>query len=312
MRLASEDGTAAWSAAARHDFEAIARRRELLLRRDEPLARHTSFGVGGPCPLMVYPANPDGIRELGRWAGSRGLPLRILSGGTNLLVGDSGVSEPVLNLTRLTERDDSPAVFPAGLPSAQVLHQTVAAGQRGFVWAAGLPGTIGGAAAGNAGCWGGDMQGSVAHLDLIDRLGASHRLDADALSWSYRTLEIHDVAAPWIIVGVGLRLEPADPEALRARYEDLQARKRETQPVGERNSGCIFRNPEGRSAGAILDASGCKGLRVGGARVSERHANFIVNDGSATAADVRELIDQLVVRAREEAGVQLRPEVRRW
>lgn len=312
MRLASEDGTAAWSTAARQDFEAIARRHELVLRHDEPLARHTSFGVGGPCPIMVYPDRAEQVREISQWAGSRGLPLRILSGGTNLLVGDAGVSEPVVNLTRLTECDAASAVFAAGLPSAQVLHHTIASGRRGFVWAAGLPGTIGGAAAGNAGCWGGDMQGSVAFLDLIDRLGMAHRVEADGLEWSYRHLGIRGIPAPWVIVGVALRLESAEPGALRERYDDLQRRKRETQPVGERNSGCIFRNPEGRSAGAILDAAGCKGQRIGGARVSERHANFIVNDGTATAADVHELIDLLVRRAREDAGVQLRPEVRRW
>ena len=106
--------------------------------------------------------------------------------------------------------------------------------------------------------------------------------------------------------------EDGDPDALRARYDDLQARKRERQPVGARNSGCIFRNPDGHPAGALLDAAGCKGLRVGGAVVSERHANFIVNDGDATAADISELIGLLISRARDHAGVELREEVRRW
>ncbi len=308
--------TERWTSAALADLERMAETIGVASRHLEPLRRHTSFGVGGPCPLMLFPERPEQVVDLAQWAGQRALCCRILGGGTNLLVGDAGVAEPVINTTRMTletrfERDR--AVFAAGLPTARALHKTVAAGLDGLVWAAGLPGTLGGAAAGNAGCWGGDMASCTEYLDVVDGRGQLHRVATADLGWEYRSLAMpRSVISPWFVVAVAVRVQEGDPLALRTSYEELQTRKRDKQPVGARNSGCVFRNPEGRAAGAVLDAAGCKGMRVGGAVVSEQHANFIVNDRGATCEDVEGLIDQLVAAARRTEGIDLQPEVRRW
>jgi UDP-N-acetylmuramate dehydrogenase len=315
MLLVTKQGSATWTAAALADIERAARRGGIAAVRDEPLRRHTSFGVGGPCPLMLFPESPHQFMALSAWAGERDLASRVLGGGTNLLVADQGVPEPVLNTTRMTagimETPDH-VVFPAGLPTARALYRTVAAGLDGLVWASGLPGTLGGAAAGNAGCWGGDMAGCTEFLDVVDGRGQLHHLQRADLTWTYRALALPDrVVAPWFIVTVAVRVEPGDGVALRKSYDALQARKRASQPLGARNSGCIFRNPEAGAAGALLDAAGCKGMRVGGAVVSERHANFIVNDRDASAADIDGLIARLAAAAAS-AGVTLREEIRRW
>lgn len=307
---------ARWPASAVRELRARAERASLRVAVDEPLARHTSMGVGGPTPLMVWPRTGDDVIDLCAWMGRRGLRWRHLGGGTNLLVSDAGVTEPVLSFTALNagiEIGEASAHLPAGTVTAQALRRTAEAGRDGLVWAAGLPGTIGGAAAGNAGCWGGEMADVVEYLDVVDMQGGAQRVEAANLSWAYRSLSLPvPPGAGAAIVAVGLRLSPADPVALRARYEELQRLKRDRQPVGARNSGCIFRNPEGTSAGQLLDRAGCKGMRVGDAEISGVHANFVVNRGGATCAQVLELVERVTTRVRERFDVELQPEICRW
>lgn len=305
-----------WTPAALAELERQAGALRVICRRAEPLRRHTSFGVGGPCPLMLFPERADHVVQLADWAGRRALRYRILGGGTNLLVRDEGICEPVINTTRMaldSSLEHDRAIFAAGVPTARALHRTVTAGLDGLVWASGLPGTMGGAAAGNAGCWGGDMASCTDYLDVVDDHGRLHRVNAADLQWAYRDLSLPgSIPSPWFVVAVAIRVHERDPKALRSTYDELQDRKRDEQPVGARNSGCIFRNPDGKAAGAVLDAAGCKGMRVGGAVVSEQHANFIINDGDATYADVDALIEQLIAAAQRAAGIELRPEIRRW
>ena len=305
-----------WTGAALRALESAAHAGGWRCLLDEPLERHTSMGVGGPCPLMLWPQRHDEVFAISAWMGSRGLAWRVIGGGSNLLVADTGIDTPVLNLTGLEDEmwlDGSVLRIPASLPTARALRRSIALGLDGLVWSAGLPGTVGGAAAGNAGCWGSDMQRSTLDIDVVDSHGKVGRLEADELVWKYRSLTLPRVSAPWTIVAVGVRVETADPAELMQRYEDLQQQKRDRQPVGARNSGCIFRNPPtGRRAGQLIDEAGCKGLRVGDAVVSDRHANFIINLGAAKARDVEELIDLLVARVHDHAGVRLQPEIRRW
>lgn len=304
-----------WPDRALGELEARAAGASLRVSRKEPLARHTSMGVGGPCPLMIWPETSDDVAGLCGWMGRQDLPWRVLGGGTNLLVSDAGVADPVLNFSRLNGDlvvGEELAHLPAGTVTAQALRRTAEAGRDGLVWAAGLPGTIGGAAAGNAGCWGGEMADVVAYLDVIDRGGERTRVPAAELSWAYRSLTLPRSLSEAAIVAAGIRVSPADPAELSARYRELQALKRERQPVGARNSGCIFRNPEGSSAGRLLDEAGCKGMRVGGAEISGVHANFIVNHGEATCDDVMRLVDDVATRVRERTGVELLPEICRW
>jgi UDP-N-acetylmuramate dehydrogenase len=307
---------ASWTDSAIRTVEDAARAGGWRCVRDEPLARHTSMGVGGPCPIMLWPHHHDELRSIVEWMGARHFHWHVLGGGSNLLVAEQGVTAPVINMTNAAHRlrlDGNILRVPASLPTARALRYTVARGLSGLAWSTGLPGTIGGAAAGNAGCWGGDMHGCTADIDVVDAAGRTHRIEAADLLWTYRNLALAGLPAPWTIISVGVRVEQGDASQLRAHYEELQQRKREQQPVGARNSGCIFRNPpDGGSAGKLIDAAGCKGLRVGGAVVSDRHANFIVNRGDASAGDIEELIDCLVSTVHEHSGVLLEPEIRRW
>lgn len=306
-----------WIPDALGELQRLATTRGLRTVKDEPLARHTSMGVGGACPMMLWPRSADDVRVLARFMGSRGLGWRVLGGGSNLLVADAGVAEVVLNTGELTNGTDSAAGrgnFAAGTSIALANRQTTARGLDGLVWTAGLPGTIGGAAAGNAGCWGGSMSQSVLHLDVVAADGGAHRLTSGELTWAYRSLALPaTLAAPVTIVAVCVRLWQADASALLAHYRELQQTKRQRQPVGTRSSGCVFRNPGGPdSAGQLLARAGCAGLQVGGARISKRHANFLVNQGGATARDVLELIDIARTRVRQRLDVELHTEICQW
>jgi UDP-N-acetylmuramate dehydrogenase len=241
----------------------------------------------------------------------------VLGGGTNVLAGDRGVDDVVVNLTRLTQGariEAHGATFPAGITTAQVLSRTLREGLDGLVWATGLPGTLGGAVAGNAGCWGGEMATTIDVLKVASSSGDWLEIAARDLDWGYRRLDLAERAGTGaVIVAVTMALEPADPAALRARSDELHTRKRSRQPVGARNSGCVFRNPDSdTSAGRLIDEAGCKGARVGGAEISSVHANFIVNRGGARSADVEELIDFIKTEVGAKFGIQLREEIRRW
>lgn len=306
-----------WTPAAVRQLLELTRRESCRARVDEPLARHTSMGVGGPTPVMIWPRHPDHAVALTAWMGARGLPWRVLGGGTNVLVSDDGIEEPVLALTRLTGglRLAAPeATLPAGVPTARALKLSLEQGLAGLVWTTGLPGTVGGAAAGNAGCWGGQMADVVTWLDVVTGTGACHRLAGADLGWSYRETDLAERLGPGaVIVALGVRLEEADPGALADRSEELHRIKRDRQPMGARNAGCIFRNPdEETSAGELIDRAGCKGLRVGDAEVSKLHGNFIVNRGGATGADVHRLIEQVRAAVADRCGIRLEEEIRRW
>jgi UDP-N-acetylmuramate dehydrogenase len=314
----SEEGRyRAWSATALADLEDLCRQHGCTTARDEFLARHTSIGVGGPTPLMIWPRHPEAVAAALEWCAARDLRWRVLGGGTNVLVGDRGVDEPVFHLTSLTDgvRVAAPsAVFPAGIPTAQALKTTLREGLRGLVWATGLPGTVGGAAAGNAGCWGGQMADVVTRLDVVDAMGAWHELGEADLTWRYRSLRLPpSLGAGSIIVAVTLSVSPSDPEVLQQRFEELHDAKRRQQPIGARNAGCIFKNPDPEHpAGRLIDQAGCKGLRVGGAQISEQHGNFLINRGDATSADVEELIRRVREAVRQDAGRVLEEEIDRW
>lgn len=308
---------AGWSAAAIADLEAVCVAAGCAIERDEWLARHTSMGVGGPAPLMIWPRRPEAVAEAIGWCAARGLGWRVLGGGTNVLVGDAGVAEPVINLTALTDgpRVGEPeAVFPAGVTTAGALKATIRDGLAGLVWATGLPGTIGGAAAGNAGCWGGEMADVVTRLDVVDARGEWHTLTGPSLRWCYRSNPLPEALGKGpVIVAVTVAVHDADAGALRRRFDELHAEKRRNQPVGARNAGCIFKNPDAEHpAGRLIDEAGCKGLRVGDAQISERHGNFLINHGNATSADVEILIAEVTRAVETRSGKRLEEEIHRW
>ena len=306
-----------WNEAALRDAVTFLESEGCAVRRDEPLARHTSMRVGGPAPLMLWPPHPEAVAATISWLAAHGLAWRVLGGGTNVLASEAGIAEAAINLTRLTQGTsiEAPTItFPAGMTTSQAMRIAARQGLAGLDWSTGLPGTIGGAAAGNAGCWGGEISDVVQRLDLVGPDGAWQALPANQLNWSYRhvDLEAKDGAGA-VIVRVTVDLKPGDRRALEARSQELQELKRQCQPVGARNAGCIFKNPDrDRSAGQLVDEAGCKGLRVGGAEVSTLHGNFIINDGCASADDVDELIGLVRESVRQHHGVSLEEEIRRW
>jgi UDP-N-acetylmuramate dehydrogenase len=306
-----------WSRADLRDLAKFCSGEGFACSLDEPLSRHISMGIGGPAAAMIWPPHPEAVAAVVAWIYGRGLCWRVLGGGTNVMAGDRGVKEAVICLTSLIEGTgmaENLATFPAGLPTTQALNMTVREGWDGLVWATGLPGTIGGAVAGNAGCWGGEMGATVSSLEVVTAQGSWLNFAAADLSWSYRRLDLAEKAgAGSIIVSATMALEPGDPKALAELSAELQARKRSAQPVGARNAGCVFRNPEGdRSAGLLIDTAGCKGMRVGNAEVSNVHANFIINHGGASGSEIAELIERVKGEVEARFGVLLEEEIRRW
>lgn len=306
-----------WTEADLRDAVTFLESEGCAVRRAEPLARHTSMGVGGPAPLMLWPPHPEAVAATISWLAARRLAWRVLGGGTNVLVSEAGITEAVVNLTRLTQGTtiEVPTInFPAGMTTSQAMRTAARQGLAGLDWSTGLPGTIGGAAAGNAGCWGGEMSDVVQRLDLVGPDGEWQSLPASRLAWSYRRVDLEAKAGDGaVIVGVTVDLEPGHRPTLEERSQELQELKRRRQPVGARNAGCIFKNPDSdRSAGQLVEEAGCKGLCIGGAEVSALHGNFITNDGSASADDVDELIALVKERVCRHHGVSLEEEIRRW
>jgi UDP-N-acetylmuramate dehydrogenase len=283
-------------------------------RPGEPLARHTSFRIGGPADLLALPDTPDDLACVLAAAAAHDVPVTLLGGGSNVLVGDGGIRGVVVKLGRgfagIEWTEDQGGVrvrAGAAVQIGQLARAAVGRGLAGLEFAEGIPGTIGGALFMNAGAYGGEFAPVVEGVDGLDRTGKRQSLDRDALAFGYRRTRL---PAGFVVVAVRLRLRPDDPAAVRARLEDARTRRLAAQPHGQSNAGSIFKNPDGDHAGRLIEAAGLKGERAGRARISERHANFIVNEGGACAADVKALMDVAQRVVWERSGVWLEPEVR--
>ena len=285
---------------------------------DEPLRAHTSFRVGGPADVLFFPLDPDDLRAGLRLAAAHGLPVTVMGRGTNLLVRDGGVRGLVVNLGDLSGIEGGevpPQAAPgtpaelsalAGTPLSKVINFAVRPGLSGLEWAAGIPGSVGGAVAMNAGAHGHSMGEVVLWVDLMDLAGAERRVPREAIAFAYRSARL---PGPGFIVAAGLRLRlSSEPAVLAENKRCLEEHKRRL-PFGWGSAGSVFKNPPGDAAGRLIDAAGLKGTRVGGAEVSAKHANVIVNVGQATAADILELVRRIQERVLAEAGVALEPEI---
>jgi UDP-N-acetylmuramate dehydrogenase len=280
----------------------------------EPLARHTSFRVGGPADLFVELASVAELQAVLRACQAHAFPVFLLGGGTNLLVSDHGVRGAVLKLGRSFdfvewELNDEGAALRVGaaVPFKRLVNETVAAGLDGLQFGEGIPGTVGGGLLMNAGAFGGEIGRVVEALEAVALGGDVLWLPRACLSFAYRRLAL-PVSA--IITAVRLRLARGERAALEAAVAEAKARRERNQPKGFPNAGSIFKNPDGMHAGALVEAVGLKGARFGNAMVSDRHANFIVNLGGARACDVRGLMDLAARAVRVRLGVELEPEVR--
>ncbi|KPV39498.1 UDP-N-acetylenolpyruvoylglucosamine reductase [Thiohalorhabdus denitrificans] len=280
------------------------------LRRDVPMAPRTTWRVGGAAERLFSPRTLEELQAF-LASGEAVEPLLWVGHGSNLLVRDGGVGGTVI-CTRggpkaLERLADDRVRAEAGVSSARVARFCAEQGLAGAEFLAGIPGAIGGALAMNAGAYGAELADILAAVEVIDRRGAVRTADPAEFAFSYRHSRLPE--GEWF-VAAHLRLEPGDPEAIRERTDELLDHRGRTQPVNLANAGSVFRNPPGDHAARLIEAAGLKGTRLGGAEVSERHANFIVNRGQASAADIEGLIRLVQERVAEDAGVTLEPEVR--
>lgn len=281
-----------------------------VVKRDEPLARHTSFRVGGPARLFIECDSLSDLRTALEVLADAGLDWIVLGKGTNVLVSDEGFDGAVLVLGsgfRHWTLDGTRLRAGAGVPLAVLVQAAYRSGLTGLEFAVGIPGTLGGALVMNAGSgseWIDRITGSVTVFDPGRGLNV---LGSAEISWGYRRSSLSGAG---VVVEATLRLEQGEVGRIRQVMEASLRRRRRTQPVGAACAGSVFTNPPGDSAGRLIEAAGLKGARIGGAMVSDVHANFIVNTGGATASDIASLIRRVREAVSEVHGVELRPEIR--
>jgi UDP-N-acetylenolpyruvoylglucosamine reductase len=281
--------------------------------RDHPLARLTTVRTGGPADWFARPSAEEELVELLRWAGQEGLPVGVIGSGSNLLVADDGFHGLAIKLDgdlASIEREGDRVLCGGGarLPSAAA--KTAGWGLEGLEFGINIPGTAGGAVRMNANAYGGQLARVLDWVEVATAAATDRRAPAQ-LGFSYRRSNLREGE---VVSRACFRLRPGDPAAIRTTLATMRERRREAQPSGIKTFGSTFKNPEderaeGRSAGQLLDAAGCRGLRHGGARFAEKHANFVENFDGATSADVLELMAAGRRRVHERFGVELEPEV---
>ena len=276
----------------------------------EPMSRHTSFRIGGAADALFLPATAEELTRAIAAAEDTGAPWRVLGNGTNVLVRDGGLrgltivlGEPMSGV-RIEGRR---VTAQAGALLSRVGREAQRAGLQGMAALSGIPGSVGGAAAMNAGAYGSEMKDVLTRVLALEN-GQPVWLDADALALSYRDSLI--LRHGLIVLAAEFELQGGDPDVIQAEMADYAARRREKQPLNMPSAGSTFKRPAGHFAGALIEGAGLKGYRVGGAQVSELHAGFVVNAGGATARDVLALMDDVRRIVFEQTGVTLEPEVR--
>lgn len=286
----------------------------LAILEEEPLSRHTSFRIGGPAALFVKPSDEEQLAQVLRFAASREILPRILGAGTNVLAPDEGLRELVV-----CTKDALLGLFYLGggkieAYAGETLSKTAVfaknLGLTGLEFAHGIPGTVGGGVYMNAGAYGGEMKQVSVQTAVLTMEGEKQVFSGEAQGFSYRTSAFEKMDA--IIVKTVLQLAPGSKEEIAAKMQELIEKRRASQPLELPSAGSTFKRPEGAFAGALIQAANLKGVSVGGAQVSEKHAGFVVNTGGATADDVKKLIALVQKRVFETSGFMLQPEVRIW
>ena len=279
--------------------------------RDEPMKNHTTFRVGGPARYFVSPKDSRELAAVLDACRRDGSPWFILGNGSNLLVSDRGFSGTVVDMGKgfTSIRVEGERIFAgAGLLLSQIARKALEAGLSGLEFAAGIPGSLGGAVVMNAGAYGSEMKDVLESVLVLTPEGKEQEISAGELELGYRTSAV--LKRGYVVLGASFFLKPAPREQIRARMDELAAARREKQPLEYPSAGSTFKRPEGYFAGKLIDDAGLRGFRVGGAQVSEKHAGFIVNTGGATCQDVLGLIEEIQREVFAQKGVRLETEVR--
>ncbi len=286
---------------------------ESMVERDVMLSRHTWYRIGGPARYFVRPGGVEELREAVARCRAHEIPMYVLGRGANLLVADEGVDGAVFHLSDGAWEDVQieglRVRVGAGADFAKLIVQVVRVGLAGIEGLAGIPGSMGGIVRMNAGGKWGEVGAVVESVEVMDDAGEVQTIERHAMRFGYRSANLEQR----FVLGATLELREDDAEEIAKRYREVWMYKRTTQPLNTKNAGCVFRNPGGgRSAGALIDAAGLKGMRIGAAEVSDRHANFFVAHPGCTAGDVMQLIKGVQQRVMDHAGVMLEPEVKMW
>ena len=294
----------------RQQLEAIAE-----VHADEPMARHTTFGIGGPTDFYAIATTGAQLRELTRTARAAAVPVFVLGSGSNLVVGDGGIRGVVIE-NRATAVAEPRSVgsgirldAESGASLAKLARSTADQSLTGLEWAAGIPGSLGGAVVYNAGAYGGCLADVLTRIDVLEPDGRKTTIFAEELGLAYRSSAFtRGLLVERVILGLEFRLEEGKRDAARARIEQLEAKRKSTQPRG-RNAGSIFKNPSPHPAWWLIDKVGLRGHRIGDAVISEKHTNWIINQGSARAVEVHALMRLAGERVRDTFGIELHAEV---
>ena len=286
---------------------------DIDILKDEPMRRHTTFAIGGPADLFIQPKTRRELAGALSVLRERGIPFLLLGNGSNMLVADAGIRGAVVCTTELDEvrigEDGYTQTAEAGALLGRVARRAQRAGLTGAEFAGGIPGSVGGAVFMNAGAYDGQMAGVVEQTEYLDEAGETHTLTGEEHGFAYRG-SVFRAHPDWTVVRSTLRLQPGDPAAILDKMNDFAQRRRDKQPLNFPSAGSTFKRPEGYFAGRLIEDAGLKGVSVGAAQVSEKHAGFLINRGGATCDDMLRLIELVQQRVREQFGVQLECEVR--
>lgn len=286
---------------------------DIDILKDEPMRRHTTFAIGGPADLFIQPKTRRELAGALSVLRERGIPFLLLGNGSNMLVADAGIRGAVVCTTELDEvrigEDGYTLTAEAGALLGRVARRAQRAGLTGVEFAGGIPGSVGGAVFMNAGAYDGQMAGVVEQTEYLDEAGETHTLTGEEHGFAYRG-SVFRAHPDWTVVRSTLRLQPGDPAAILDKMNDFAQRRRDKQPLNFPSAGSTFKRPEGYFAGRLIEDAGLKGVSVGAAQVSEKHAGFLINRGGATCDDMLRLIELVQQRVREQFGVELECEVR--
>jgi UDP-N-acetylmuramate dehydrogenase len=285
------------------------------IKFNEPMSAHTSLKIGGTVDIMVFPDDPLSLKNVLLAARKEKIPLFVFGAGTNLLVGDGKIEGIAVSLRAFTSieltrgTDDRNVVLfvGSGVPLAMLINFAKKNGYSGIEALVGIPGNAGGAVYMNAGSFGTEIIDVIVSVAIMNKNGDIIIMEKDKLDFSYRS---SNLAEDSIILSTNIILKRDDPVEVEKRTKEFMTRKKAAQPLGELSAGCMFKNPEGDTAGRLIDTAGCMGMRIGNAEVSSRHANYFINKGGATCKDFVELMDIVKARVKERSGIDLESEVK--
>ncbi|WP_138263181.1 UDP-N-acetylmuramate dehydrogenase [[Clostridium] hylemonae] len=279
---------------------------------DEPMKNHTTFRVGGAADYYTVPESKEEVRDIIRLCRQWDVPFYIIGNGSNLLVSDKGYRGVMIQIYRDMSEitvEGHTVRAQAGALLSSIAARALSAGLTGFEFAAGIPGTLGGACVMNAGAYGGEMKDVLRYVTVLTEDGAFLTLHRDELELDYRTSVI--ARKGYIALEAEIELKEGSKDEIKARMDELKEKRVTRQPLEYPSAGSTFKRPEGYFAGKLIEDAGLRGFRVGGAQVSEKHCGFVINRGSATAADIMALITEVADRVERQTGVRMEPEVKR-